>query len=109
MYPPTGIERMNRFWGDESWKQAAYAKSKQGSPFSELDEDEKQPNNAVVAAFRERLQKVAGFQFVPDPLPMTNGRNAVVYYLFFASPKPVAQDIITHIFSQSRRSGSRTE
>src|SRR5258708_40329670 len=22
---PDGIDRMNRFWGDESWKQAAYA------------------------------------------------------------------------------------
>ena len=29
---------------------------------------------------------------------MINSRNAVVYYLFFASPKPVAKDIITHIF-----------
>jgi three-Cys-motif partner protein len=100
---PEGIERMNRFWGDESWKQAAYAKKKQRSLFSEFDEDEKQPNSAIVAAFRERLTKVAGFKFVPEPLPMTNSKNAVVYYLFFASPKPVAQDIITHIFTQSRR------
>ena len=23
--PPGGVERMTRFWGDESWKQAAYA------------------------------------------------------------------------------------
>jgi len=25
--PQAGVERMNRFWGDESWKQAAYAES----------------------------------------------------------------------------------
>jgi hypothetical protein len=57
-----------------------------------------QPNSAIVAAFRERLKEVAGFKFVPEPLPMMNSKNAIVYYLFFASPKPVAQDIITHIF-----------
>ena len=100
--PPEGIERMNRFWGDQSWKQAAYAKSRQSDLFSEPD-DEKQPNSAIVAAFRQRLNKVAGFEFVPEPLPMVNSRNAVVYYLFFASPKPVAQDIITDIFKKHRR------
>jgi len=100
--PPEGIERMNRFWGDQSWKQAAYAKSRQSDLFSEPD-DEKQPNSAIVAAFRQRLNKVAGFEFVPEPLPMVNSRNAVVYYLFFASPKPVAQDIITDIFRKHRR------
>ena len=78
--------------------QAAYAKSKQRSLFSDEEADEKQPNSAIVAAFRERLKKVAGFKFVPEPVPMTNSKNVVVYYLFFASLKPVAQDIITHIF-----------
>jgi hypothetical protein len=29
---------------------------------------------------------------------MRNSRRAVVYYLFFASPKAVAQKIITDIF-----------
>jgi three-Cys-motif partner protein len=93
---------MNRFWGDNSWKLAAYAKSRQANLFSEPD-DEKQSNRAIVEAFRERLQKVAGFEFVPEPISMINRRNAVVYYLFFASPKPVAKDIITHIFRKHRR------
>jgi hypothetical protein len=44
------------------------------------------------------LNKVAGFGFVPDPLPMRNSKNAVVYYLFFASPKAVADKIIRDIF-----------
>ena len=34
--PEEGIERMNRFWGDKSWKQAAYAKSDQGNFFPRL-------------------------------------------------------------------------
>jgi three-Cys-motif partner protein len=96
---PDGIERMNRFWGDESWKQAAYAESPQQSLFFDPD-IVKQPNDAIVAAFRERLKKVAGFSFVPEPLPMKNSNNAVVYYLFFASPKPVAETIIQHIFQK---------
>ena len=99
---PEGIKRMNRFWGDDSWKQAAYAKSKQADLFSEVD-NEKQPNRAIVTAFRERMKRVAGFEFVPDPMPMINSRNAVVYYLFFASPKPVARNIITDIFAKHRR------
>ena len=77
---------MNRFWGGGSWKQAAYAKSRQGTLFSFEPDDEKQSNSAIVAAFRERLNKVAGFEFVPEPMPMTNRRNAVIYYLFFARP-----------------------
>jgi three-Cys-motif partner protein len=98
---PEGIERMNRFWGDESWKQAAYVESPQPSLFFGPDMV-KQPNDAVVAAFRERLTKVAGFSYVPAPLPMKNSNNAVVYYLFFASPKPVADTIIQHIFQKYR-------
>ena len=58
--------------------------------------------DAIVVAFRERLRKVAGFQFVPEPLPMKNSTNAVVYYLFFASQKPVAQKIIDAIFKKYR-------
>ena len=75
---------MNRFWGDETWKQAAYADSPQYQLFSAPDRV-KQDNVAVVGAFRERLKKIAGFGFVPEP--MKNSNNAVVYYLFFASPK----------------------
>jgi hypothetical protein len=45
---------------------------------------------------------VAGFQFVPEPLPMKNSTNAVVYYLFFASQKPIAQKIIDAIFKKYR-------
>jgi len=58
--------------------------------------------NAIVAAFRDRLRRVAEFQFVPEPLPMRNRNNAVVYYLFFASPKPVAEKIIEEIFAKYR-------
>jgi three-Cys-motif partner protein len=99
--PRDGIERMNRFWGDESWRQAAYVESDQGNLFFERDVV-KLDNTAIVKAFQTRLQTVAGFEFVPDPLPMRNTNKAVVYYLFFASQKPVAKRIIEDIFSKHR-------
>jgi three-Cys-motif partner protein len=99
--PADGIERMNRFWGDESWRQAAYAKSPQGELFSG-PQDEKQKNGAIVAAFTERLKNVAGFAYVANR-PMVNSKNADVYYLFFASQKPVAEKIIRGIFKGNRR------
>jgi three-Cys-motif partner protein len=97
--PLEGIDRMNRFWGDESWRQAAYAESDQGNLFSKPDLV-KQDNAAIVKAFQTRLQTIAGFAFVPEPLPMRNSTNAVVYYLFFASQKPVAKKIIENIFKK---------
>jgi hypothetical protein len=59
-------------------------------------------NAQIVAAFRKRLKEAAGFRFVPQPLPMRNSMNAVVYYLFLASPKAVAEKIITSIFDKYR-------
>jgi three-Cys-motif partner protein len=96
--PQAGVNRMNKFWGDDTWREAAYAESRQTSLFG--PEMVKQGNEQIVAAFRERLKKVAGFGFVPEPLPMRNSRNAIVYYLFFASPKAVADKIITDIFGK---------
>jgi three-Cys-motif partner protein len=94
------LERMTRFWGDDSWKKAAYSEGPQGGLFE--PEVLKQGNEEIVAAFRRRLKEVAGFAFVSEPLPMRNSTNAVVYYLFLASQKSVAQKIITDIFKKYR-------
>lgn len=96
------IARMNAFWGDESWRKVAY------EPVQTLfgSEDEKTDNETVAEAFRERLRKVAGFSNVPEPIPMRNSTAATIYYLFFASPKPVAQNIVTDIFTKYRNRGA---
>ena len=99
--PKAGIDRINRFWGDKSWRQAAYEESQQGNLFKR-SELVKQGNDQIADAFRQRLKTVAGFGFVPEPLPMRNSRKAIVYYLFLASPKAVAQTIITAIFKKYR-------
>jgi three-Cys-motif partner protein len=99
--PQDGIDRMTRFWGDGSWREAAYTESPQRNLFFGPDLV-KQSNDSIVTRFRERLNKVAGFRVVPEPLPMKNSNNAVVYYLFFASQKPVAHKIIDDIFTKYR-------
>ena len=93
----TQIDRMNSYWGDESWRSAAYDTSMNLFGF-----EEKTSNEKVAEAFRQRLVDVAGFKFVPKPIPMRNTRNAVVYYLYFASQKPVAKRIVDHIFDKYR-------
>jgi three-Cys-motif partner protein len=93
------ISRMNASWGDQSWRDIAYEKS-QGL-FGPMEE--KVSNRRFANAFRERLKKVAGFKKVPEPLPMRNSKGSVVYYLFFASQKGTAEDIVTHIFDKFGR------
>ena len=95
------IERMNRFWGDESWKKVAY--TMEGNLFGW---EEKAHNQTLADAFRDRLKKVAGFAYVPEPIPMRHTKGATVYYLFFASRIPVAAKIVTQIFNKYRNHNS---
>jgi three-Cys-motif partner protein len=91
---PLHIERMNSYWGDQSWRDVAYEKS----PGLFGDMEEKVTNRRFAEAFRDRLKKVAGFDKVPQPLPMRNSKNSIVYYLFFASHKDTAENIVRYIF-----------
>ena len=88
------MKRMTRFWGDETWRNVAYSAT--GNLFGL---EEKMDNETVAEAFRQRIRQVAGFAHVPKPLPMRNTKGSIVYYLFFASPKPVADHIVQDIFS----------
>jgi len=98
---PEQIRRMNAYWGDESWKKVAYAPSAQGELFGPPAE-EKASNEAIAEAFRKRLNEVAGFKDVPPPIAMRNSQKAVIYYLYFASQKPVAEGIVRDIFNKYR-------
>ena len=98
-----GQARMTAFWGDESWRKAAYGK--QGNLFGEEDEV-KRGNRAVVQAFAARLKSVAGFKYVPEPMPMRNSTTAVVYNLIFASQKPVASHNVEDIMKKYRNRGA---
>ncbi|MBZ5647773.1 MAG: three-Cys-motif partner protein TcmP [Acidobacteriia bacterium] len=106
-HDPSGVSvedaaRMTSYWGDDSWRSAAYRQ--EPTLFGDI-ELQKNPNAAVAEAFRERLRAVARFAYVPSPLPMRNSNGAVVYYLFFASQKGVAREIVTDIFNKYRTLG----
>ncbi|MBI3785039.1 MAG: three-Cys-motif partner protein TcmP [Deltaproteobacteria bacterium] len=93
-----GQARMTAFWGDDSWRQIAY----HSEPTLFGTEEVKGDNETIVTAFSQRLKTVAGFEHVAQPLAMRNKIGAVVYYLFFASQKPVAATIVKHIFRKYR-------
>ena len=95
------LGRMNAFWGDESWREAAY--EKQQGLFEAIEE--KTSNRIIAEAFRERLNKTAGFSYVPEPIPMRNTKGATIYYLFFASPNETGGKIVKEIFDKYKNKG----
>lgn len=92
-------DQMTRLWGDESWLDAGYDQVR-----TLFDEDVpvKVSNEQFAEAFRQRLIKRAGFQYVPKPMPMKTKTNAVIYYLYFASQNKAGMSIVSDIFNQYR-------
>ena len=86
---PNQADRLTRYWGDDSCTT--------GNLFGY---EEKTSNEVVASAFRERLKTAAGFDYVPPPMQMINSKGAVLYYLYFASQKPVASRIVRAIFKK---------
>ncbi len=100
---PAQIARMDKVWGDHSWRVSAYVEK----PTLWGDKvDEKARNEAIAEVFRKRLENVAGFKYVPRPVPMRNTKGATVYYLFFASPNRTGASIVEDIFNTYRIRGS---
>jgi three-Cys-motif partner protein len=98
---PAQVERMNAFWGDDSWRKAAY----RPEPDFFESRERKTTNEDIAEAYRQRLESVAGFKFVPPPLPMRNSTGAVIYYLFFASANEKGANIVDDIFNAYRKRG----
>ncbi len=96
--PDKQIERMNAFWGDDSWREAGYVK--QPGLFGDIEE--KATNEVVAEAYGQRLREIAGFKYVPKPLPMRNSRGSVIYYLFFASNNETGDRIARSILRKYR-------
>lgn len=92
------VDQLTRLWGDSSWEEAAY--SSEGRLF---EDPQKVSNARFEEAFRERLKSKAGFKYVSPPMPMKTKTNSVIYYLYFASQKPVAAGIVDDIFNRYRK------
>ena len=94
-------ERMNEFWGDNSWQEAAYEAWR--GLFGDMIE--KKANDAIIQAYRKRLKEKAGFRYVPDPIPMRNMKGTPIYYLFFASHSEAGSKITKSIFKKYQARG----
>jgi three-Cys-motif partner protein len=95
---PAEIAKMDAFWGDESWREAAYRTER--DLFGEVRK--KARNEDLAEAYRSRLMDAAGFEYVTAPLPMRNSRGNIMYYLYFAGPNEVGYRIATSIFDKKR-------
>lgn len=103
----SSLDRMNRFWGDESWKTLIY--KQQPGLFEMMEKKDDQSINNLLASFKSRLLEKAGFGFVADPVPMKNSRGGVIYHLFYASPKTtggkIGEKIVRDILDKYRKEG----
>ena len=95
---PQEGSRLTKIWGDESWKDLAYAE--QALLFGDRILIKIRGNETLKQGFLKRLKGVAGFTHVPEPILMTNQTGGPLYFLFFASHQPVAQNIARDIFKK---------
>jgi three-Cys-motif partner protein len=100
---PLQVNRMTRFWGDESWRGVIYEPDRQGNLWGGPGIVKvERANEKIAEAYRRRLLDVAGFKFAPAPLPFATKLGSTIYYLFFASPNATANKIVQHIFDKYR-------
>jgi three-Cys-motif partner protein len=100
---PIQLARMNRFWGNESWRDVAYEESPQAELFGSAQTIKVDDANEKIAeAYRRRLLDVAGFKYASRPLAFVNSLGKTIYYLFFASPNATGKKIVEQIFDKHR-------
>ncbi|MDY6837384.1 MAG: three-Cys-motif partner protein TcmP [Thermodesulfobacteriota bacterium] len=102
---PDQIERMNRFCGSEEWQDMLYEEDKQLGLFGDTYRIKVVDSNIKLGLWfsRERLQKAAGFKFVPEPVLMRNSKGGPLFFLFFASHNETGKNIVTDIFNKYRK------
>jgi len=98
------IARMDRFWGDRSWREIAYEVSRPQGLFGEPEQVKvEDANEKISEAYRKRLIDVAGFSYAPRPLRFINSLGATIYYLFFSSANSTGSRIVEDIFRKHRK------
>jgi len=102
---PDQIERMNRFCGTHEWQEILYKEDNQMNLFGDTYRVKVVDSNAKLGNWfkKERLQKAAGFKFVPEPLLMKNSKGGPLFFLFFASHDETGKKIVTDIFNKYRK------
>jgi len=102
---PNQIERMNKFCGTDEWREILYKEDKQMGLFGDPDRIKIVNSNIKLGEWfkKERLQKTAGFKFVPEPMLMRNSKGGHLFFLFFASHNETGKKIVTDIFNKHRK------
>ena len=95
---PTQIRRMNLFWGDDSWIKIIYREEE--NLFKETEQKKIAKLKSLLPEYKSRLVNIAGFKFVPEPIPMLNTKGGLLYYLYFASPNQTGARITNDIFNK---------
>ncbi len=90
------LDRMNAFWGNDTWINVIKSKSIQTNLFS-VKGDHFVEYGDITKAFQTRLKEVAGFDYVPDPIPMRNNKRNILYYIFFATQNETGYRIVNDI------------
>jgi three-Cys-motif partner protein len=102
---PENIKRMDDFWGNHSWSDAAYFQAQ--DLFGDTVDLKQKNIKLITSAFRKRLLDVTDFKYVPEPIPMRNTKSAILYFLFFASNNKTGDKILTDILNKYRDRGMR--
>ena len=102
---PDQIERMNKFCGTDEWQEILYKEDKQMGLFGDPDRIKIVNSNIKLGEWfkKERLQKTAGFKFVPEPMLMRNSKGGHLFFLFFASHNETGKKIVNDIFNKYRK------
>jgi len=98
------IERMDIFCGSNEWQEILYEKDKQMSLFGDTYKVKVVNSNIKLGAWfkKERLEKAAGFKFVPEPVLMRNSKGGPLFFLFFASHNETGKKIVNGIINKYR-------
>ncbi|TGM97307.1 three-Cys-motif partner protein TcmP [Leptospira dzoumogneensis] len=91
-------EKMNSFWGNDSWKKIAYPETQYELFGEDSPTKIKGTVDRILNEYLRRLKEEAGFQCTLKPLPMKNSKGAVVYYLIFAANHRKACDAMRYFF-----------
>ena len=102
---PDQIERMNRFCGSEEWQEILYKEDEQMGLFGDTYRIKVVDSNIRLGDWfrKERLEKAARFEFVPEPVLMRNSKGGPLFFLFFASHNRTGMKIVNEIFNKYRK------
>ena len=102
---PKQIERMNRFCGTDEWQEILYKEDNQMNFFGDAYRVKVVDSNAKLSNWfkKERLQKAAGFKFVPEPVLLRNSKGGPLFFLFFATYNATANKVVNDIFKKYRK------